>query len=47
MVIREPTVHDRPFEVNTRAEILPAIDDYRAGPRGIVLADQFALWSFA
>jgi quercetin 2,3-dioxygenase len=45
--IREPIAHYGPFVMNTRAEILEAIEDYQAGRLGIVPADQLAPRSFA
>ena len=45
--IREPIAHYGPFVMNTREEILQAIDDYQAGRLGIVPADQLAPRSFA
>jgi redox-sensitive bicupin YhaK (pirin superfamily) len=40
--IREPIAHDGPFVMNTRGEIIQAIEDYRAGRLGIIPADQSA-----
>ena len=40
--IRAPIVHHGPFVMNTRAEILQAIEDYRSGRLGIIPADQLA-----
>jgi len=45
--IGEPIAHYGPFVMNTRAEILAAIDDYQAGKLGIIPADQLAPRSFA
>ena len=45
--IRAPVVHYGPFVMNTRAEILQAIDDYQAGRLGIIPADQLAPRNFA
>jgi hypothetical protein len=45
--LREPIAHYGPFVMNTREEILEAIDDYQAGRLGIVPADQLAPRSFA
>ena len=45
--INEPMVHYGPFVMNTREEILQAIDDYEAGRLGIVPADQLAPRNFA
>jgi redox-sensitive bicupin YhaK (pirin superfamily) len=38
--IRAPISHYGPFVMNTRAEIIQAIEDYQAGRLGIVPADQ-------
>jgi redox-sensitive bicupin YhaK (pirin superfamily) len=40
--IREPIAHYGPFVMNTRAEILEAVEDYQAGRLGIIPADQRA-----
>jgi len=45
--IRAPIVHYGPFVMNTRDEIVQAIDDYEAGRLGIVPADQLAPRNFA
>jgi redox-sensitive bicupin YhaK (pirin superfamily) len=45
--IREPIAHYGPFVMNTREEILQAIDDYQAGRLGIVPADQLTPRNFA
>jgi len=45
--IRAPIAHYGPFVMNTRDEILQAIDDYQAGRLGIVPADQLAPRNFA
>lgn len=45
--IRAPIVHYGPFVMNTRAEILQAIEDYEAGRLGTIPADQLAPRSFA
>jgi quercetin 2,3-dioxygenase len=45
--IREPIAHYGPFVMNTREEILQAIDDYQAGRLGIIPADQLAPRNFA
>jgi redox-sensitive bicupin YhaK (pirin superfamily) len=44
--IRAPIAHYGPFVMNTREEILQAIDDYQAGRLGIVPADQLAPRNF-
>jgi redox-sensitive bicupin YhaK (pirin superfamily) len=45
--IRAPIAHYGPFVMNTREEILQAIDDYQAGRLGVVPADQLAPRNFA
>jgi redox-sensitive bicupin YhaK (pirin superfamily) len=45
--IRAPIVHYGPFVMNTRQEILQAIEDYQAGRLGTVPADQLAPRNFA
>src|SRR5579859_137287 len=45
--MRAPIAHYGPFVMNTREEILQAIDDYQAGRLGIVPADQLAPRNFA
>jgi redox-sensitive bicupin YhaK (pirin superfamily) len=45
--IREPLAHHGPFVMNTRAEILEAIEDFQAGRLGVVPADQMAPRRFA
>jgi redox-sensitive bicupin YhaK (pirin superfamily) len=45
--IRAPIAHYGPFVMNTREEILQAIDDYQAGRLGIIPADQMAPRNFA
>jgi redox-sensitive bicupin YhaK (pirin superfamily) len=45
--IRAPIVHYGPFVMNTREEIMQAIDDYEAGRLGTVPADQLAPRNFA
>lgn len=45
--IRAPIAHYGPFVMNTRAEILQAIEDYQAGRLGIIPADQLAPRNFA
>jgi redox-sensitive bicupin YhaK (pirin superfamily) len=45
--IRAPIAHYGPFVMNTREEIIQAIEDYQAGRLGIVPADQLAPRNFA
>jgi hypothetical protein len=45
--IQAPIAHYGPFVMNTRAEILQAVEDYEAGRLGIVPADQLAPRNFA
>jgi redox-sensitive bicupin YhaK (pirin superfamily) len=45
--IREPVAHYGPFVMNTRAEIIRAIEDYQGGRLGIIPADQLAPRKFA
>ena len=45
--IRAPIAHYGPFVMNTRDEILEAIEDYQAGRLGIIPADQMAPRHFA
>jgi redox-sensitive bicupin YhaK (pirin superfamily) len=45
--IRAPIVHYGPFVMNTRAEILQAIEDYQAGRLGTIPADQLVPRNFA
>jgi redox-sensitive bicupin YhaK (pirin superfamily) len=45
--IREPISHYGPFVMNTREEILQAIEDYQAGRLGTIPADQLAPRNFA
>ena len=45
--IRAPIVQYGPFVMNTRAEILQAIEDYQAGRLGTIPADQLAPRKFA
>ena len=45
--IRAPIAHYGPFVMNTRDEIIQAVEDYQAGRLGIVPADQLARGDFA
>jgi redox-sensitive bicupin YhaK (pirin superfamily) len=45
--IRAPITHYGPFVMNTREEIVRALEDYQAGRLGIVPADQLAPRRFA
>jgi quercetin 2,3-dioxygenase len=45
--IRAPIAHYGPFVMNTRAEILQAIEDYEHGRLGIIPAEQLAPKNFA
>ncbi|MEA3077442.1 MAG: quercetin 2,3-dioxygenase [Actinomycetota bacterium] len=45
--IGAPIAHYGPFVMNTRAEILQALEDYQAGRLGIIPADQLAPRDFA
>ena len=45
--IGAPISHYGPFVMNTRAEIMQAVEDYQAGRLGIIPADQMAPRSFA
>jgi len=45
--IREPIEHYGPFVMNTRQEIMQALQDYQAGRLGIIPADQLAPRKFA
>jgi quercetin 2,3-dioxygenase len=45
--IRAPIVHYGPFVMNTREEILQAIEDYQAGRLGTIPADQLVPRNFA
>jgi redox-sensitive bicupin YhaK (pirin superfamily) len=45
--IGAPIAHYGPFVMNTRAEIIQAVEDYQAGRLGIIPADQMAPRNFA
>jgi redox-sensitive bicupin YhaK (pirin superfamily) len=45
--IRAPIAHYGPFVMNTRDEIVQAVEDYQAGRLGIIPADQLAPRDFA
>jgi redox-sensitive bicupin YhaK (pirin superfamily) len=45
--IGAPIAHYGPFVMNTREEIIQAVEDYQAGRLGIIPADQLAPRSFA
>ena len=45
--IRAPIAHYGPFVMNTREEILQAVEDYQAGRLGVVPPDQLAPRNFA
>jgi redox-sensitive bicupin YhaK (pirin superfamily) len=45
--IRAPVAHYGPFVMNTRQEIIQAVEDYQAGRLGVVPADQLAPRNFA
>ena len=45
--IGAPIAHYGPFVMNTREEIIQAIEDYEAGRLGIIPADQLAPRGFA
>ena len=45
--IGAPIAHYGPFVMNTRDEIIQAVEDYEAGRLGIVPADQLAPRNFA
>jgi redox-sensitive bicupin YhaK (pirin superfamily) len=47
LAIREPIAHYGPFVMNTRHEIVEAIEDFKAGRLGIVPADQLVPRNFA
>jgi redox-sensitive bicupin YhaK (pirin superfamily) len=45
--IGAPIAHYGPFVMNSRAEIIQAVEDYQAGRLGIIPADQLAPRDFA
>jgi len=45
--IGAPIAHYGPFVMNTRAEIIQAVEDYEAGRLGVIPADQLAPRNFA
>ena len=45
--IHAPIAHYGPFVMNTRAEIVQAVEDYQAGRLGTIPADQLAPRDFA
>src|SRR6185503_9519653 len=45
--IRAPIAHYGPFVMNTRQEIIQAVEDYQGGRLGIIPADQLGPRSFA
>ena len=45
--IRAPIAHYGPFVMNTREEILQAVEDFQAGRLGIIPADQLTPRNFA
>jgi len=45
--IRAPIAHYGPFVMNTRQEIIDAMEDYQAGRLGVIPADQLAPRNFA
>jgi redox-sensitive bicupin YhaK (pirin superfamily) len=45
--IRAPIAHYGPFVMNTREQIIQAIEDYQAGRLGVIPADQIAPRNFA
>lgn len=47
LAIRAPVEHYGPFVMNTRDEIVQAIEDYQAGRLGVIPADQVTPRNFA
>jgi redox-sensitive bicupin YhaK (pirin superfamily) len=45
--IREPVVHHGPFVMNTRQEVVQALEDFQAGRLGVIPADQLAPRKFS
>ena len=47
MPIGAPIAHYGPFVMNTRSEIIEAVEDYQSGRLGIIPADQLEPRNFA